>query len=216
MNLKFISICIAIIIGLAGLLALAQARLQEAREERDQAIKYSISKDDSLVHMKTKLGQASARSEVLDLTVQNLKRLQSDKELAWIKEIEGIKKGLKNVEQIISTTATVASTFDVGLKDTTIYKPPAQGKLGVDSIFAKAFDNGNQWIRLKGYILPDTLVITPRVNVPLQSVVYWQRKKWIFGLRLGKKEWFKQTTSLNPYVTITEDKLIRVSKHAPK
>ena len=214
MNLKAISICIAAVLVLTGLLAIVQAKYERAVEERSQAIKYSLAKDDSLAYMKTKLGKESARSTVLDLTLRNLQRLQSQERLAWVKQIEGVNKRMNNVEQITSTTARAVATFKIGLKDTTVVIQTDTTEIP-KSFHALAFDNKDKWIRIRGYVMPDTLVAMPEVYVPLQSVVYWQRRKFL-GLKIGKKDWFKQTTSPNPYVRITSDELIRVSKNIPK
>lgn len=211
MNLKVILIAGTVIVILSGALAIQQVRLERTIEERDQAISYSLSKDDSLEYMTTKLGQVTSRSIVQDLTIRNLQKLVTDRDLAWIKEIKGINKRMNNVEQIASTTARAVATFKIPLGDTTIFS--------LDSLQQKfkTFDNQNKWIRLRGLILSDTVVVKPEVSVPLQSVVYWERQKGFLGLRwFGKKEWFQQTKSDNPYVTITEDELIRVSKRKPK
>lgn len=209
MNLKAILISTGLVLVLGSLLALQTHRLKTVKAERDQVIDYHNSKDVLVQQLTTKLGQASVRSEVLDLTVRNLQKLQSDKDLQWLKQIEGINKRMNNVEQVVSTTAQVVGNFKIGLRDTTIFQQDTSKIL--NSFHALAFDNHNQWISLRGYIMPDTLLVTPRVTVPLQSVVYWEREK-ILGLKIGSKSWFKQTTSPNPYVTITEDKLIQVSK----
>lgn len=201
--------------ALGAIIGIQQRALEKARTEREQAIQFSNSKSDSLEYLETKLGQASAKSDVLDLTIRNLRQLQQDKDLAWIKQIEGINKRMNNVEQIVSTTARAVGTFRIGLKDTVINIVPVDSAAAPNSVRSLAFDNHNKWFRLKGFIMPDTLVVTPEIYVPLQSVVYWERKRFL-GLKIGRKDWFKQTTSPNPYVKITEDKLIRVSKHKPK
>lgn len=207
----------AVIMILMVVLAIQQSRLEIAVTERDQAIQFSQAKDDSLVQLTTTLGQVTTRSEVQELTIRNLERLQADKELSWIKEIRGVNKKLNNVEQIMSTTLKAVATFKIGLQDTIIHLQPPDSSGIPSSIQAQFFDNENEWFGIRGYILPDTLVVIPEVYVPLNSIVYWERKKGFLGLRwFGRKEWFKQTTTPNPYVTITQDKLIRVSKRKPK
>lgn len=212
MNLRIISFCVVLIIVLSIISLSVWNKYQTAVQERDQVIQFSLAQGDSIHQMSTKLGQASARSRLQDLTVSNLRRLQHQKDLAWLKQIEGINKRMNNVEQISTTTARLMTTFSTGLRDTTVSVPLDSGGV-VRTIPARAFDNKNKWISLKGLVMPDTLIVTPIVNVPLQSVVYWQRKRSrLLWFRIGRKEWFKQTTSENPYVTITEDKLIQVSK----
>lgn len=226
MNIKPLIILTIVSLFAIGLCAYLQLRLEIALTERDQAIQYSLSKDDTLEYLTTKLGQVTSRSRVQDLTIRNLERLQADKELRWLKHIEGINKRMNNVEQIMTTTARVVGSFNIPLRDTSI---SLQDGTGLTS--GRIFDNKYEWFHLKGIILEDSLLVTPDVPVPLQSVLYWQRELWpkirtkkgtegekdkFIGLRIGKKEWFKQTTSINPYVRITEDKLIRVSKRKPK
>lgn len=206
------------ILVLGGLLAWKQTQLEIAQVEREQAVQYSLAKDDSLVIMKTTTGQLAARSNVLELTIRNLERLQADRDLQWLQTIEGINKRMNNIEEISTTTAHVVGTFKIPLQDTTIFIQDEDGE-----VFGHIFDNQYEWFRLRGITYLDTLIVTPEVPVPLQSVVYWERRQWpvIFngklkGPRIGRKEWYKQTTSPNPYVTITEDKLIRVTKKKRK
>src|SRR5690606_2869448 len=197
---------------LIGLLAWRQTAYERAKTELDQAIQYNLAKDDTLEYMTTKLGQVTSRSRVQELTIRNLERLQADKELKWLKYIEGINKRMNNVEQIMTTTARVVGNFSIPLRDTIIFLQD-----GTEPTSGRIFDNKYEWFHLKGIILEDSLLVTPDVPVPLQSVLYWQRELWpkirikkgaegekdkFIGLRIGKKEWFKQTTSVNPYVRI--------------
>src|SRR5690606_13403794 len=111
LNTKIITIAGGVIFVLIGLLAWRQTAYERAKTELDQAIQYNLAKDDTLEYMTTKLGQVTSRSRVQELTIRNLERLQADKELKWLKYIEGINKRMNNVEQIMTTTARVVGNF---------------------------------------------------------------------------------------------------------
>lgn len=222
-NLKLIAGLGAVILLLSTLLAVSLSETSRVKSERDQAIQYTKSTQDTLVRRTTKLGQESVRSKSLGLSLNVLQQLREDDRIAWVKQFEGVHKRMNNLEQISSTTAIVSAEFKTGLKDTLITtnrflsSVDSSSSLGT-TFLARTFDNKDKWIHITGLIFPDTVIINATAEVVLQSVLYWERKKWPkikvgkkdFGPRWGRKEWFKETTSPNTYITITKDELIQV------
>lgn len=160
---------------------------------------------DSTTYYKNKHGQEVAKNEAQTLSYRDLVALRETDRLAWINGFENLNKRANNLEQAQRTFMTVMTNFKIPLRDTTI--------VNADSsvTHARRFDNHNKWISLKGTIFPDTLDIDPIVSVPLNTVVYYQRKKIIF-FRIGKKTYFTESTSDNPYVKITRSEVTRVEK----
>ncbi len=216
MQIKIISILGGAVILLWVTLALLIKRLDTVKTQRDQAIEFSNSRQDSLEYFKNAWGRETARSAVLDLTLRNAQRLQSDERLAWVRQFESVNKRMNNLESATRTVARTVGTFSIPTQpvDTTGFD-----KWWNDSTFwqtedlalTRTFDNRDEWIRLQGTITDDTVVVRANALVPIENVVVFERKK-ILGLRIGRKQWFSETASPNPYVTITESTVIRVGK----
>jgi hypothetical protein len=209
LNLKLTAGLIGLVILLVILLGAALTKLKQTKIEKEQAISFALSREDSLIRTTTKLGQESVKVKVLDMTVNNLRELQEHKDLAFIKQFEALNRRFNNLEQVSSTTFKLAKEFRSALGDTVIIDKTDTTK----KILARTFDNKDKWIRVQGTILPDTVLLKTNAEASLQSVVYWQRKKFLGVARMwpAGREWFKETTSPNPYLTITKDELIRVT-----
>lgn len=221
-NLKLITILGGIILFLSFMLAASLASRSRIMDERDQAVEFSTSQSDSLKRTTTKLGQESVRSKVLDQSNRNLIKLSEDTRISWIKQFSAIHKRMNNLEQLSSTSANFSTEFKSNLSDTVIHVLDLThfSKDSSTIQILRKFDNKDPWIRVRGTIFPDSIDIKASGVVKLQSVVYWERNRWPkirigkkeIGPRIGSKVWYKETTSPNPYITITEDELIKVGR----
>lgn len=204
---KIIVIQVGVIVLTISALIVMGNLLGTAIEERDQAVSFTLAKDDTIQYLTTKNGQISAQTHVQELTIRNMRRLQSDERLSWIRNFEGINKRMSNLESATRTTAVAVANFKIPLGDTTIIMPDST------KVHARTFDNHNEWYRIKGFVAGDTLVTTPEVTVPLESVIYLgKRTKKILFFRVGPREVLSETTSPNPFVKITKSEVIRVTK----
>ena len=219
-NLKMYAILGGTIVLLGLALGFMWDTLQRVKTERDQAVEFNNATQDSLRYFKNGWGRETARSAVLDLTLRNAQRLQSDERLAWVRQFESVNKRMNNLESATRTVAQAVGSFTMPLKDTSLI---LSGWLN-DSTWlalgdtadraptpARVFDNTNEWIRVRGIITDDTVTVRVNTKVPIESVVVFERKK-VLGLKIGRKQWFQETASPNPYVRITESTVIRVSK----
>jgi hypothetical protein len=196
----------AVIIALMGTLWIAKSQVDKLRNEKNQAIAYIKAGNDSTTYYRNAHGIEVAKNEVLDLTVRNAKDLQDDERLAWIRNFESVNKRLNNIEQASRTTMQIVGDFKIPLGDTTI--------VNIDSTITRArkFDNHNEWFRIKGIVTSDSIVTTPYIPVPLESVIVWERKHKFLGIRFGKKQYSSETSSPNPYVHILKHEVIRIGK----
>lgn len=210
-NLKMYAILGGTIVLLGLTLGFMWDKLQQVKTERNQAIEFSNARADSIDHFKNLWGRETARVSVLDLTVRNMRRLQSDERLAWVRQFESVNKRMNNLESATRTVAKAVGEFKIPI-DTTARKDWTWLD---DSTWlqpnVRTFDNHNEWIRIRGTITADTVVVLADANVPIESVVLFERKK-VLGMRIGRKQWFTETASPNPYVKITESTVIRVGK----
>src|SRR5687768_16421575 len=137
----------ALILIMATLLAFGYKRMVVLKTERNQAIKFDLARQDTIETYKNKLGITIARAEIQDLTVRNLRKLQDDECLFWIKQFETVNYRLNNVEQASRFTASTVGNFKIPLRDTTI--------IVNDSTFkVRTFDNHDQWLRVSGVVTP--------------------------------------------------------------
>lgn len=194
----------ALILIMGTLLAFGYKKMAVLKTERNQAIKFDLARQDTLETYKNKLGITIARAEIQDLTNRNLRKLQEDERLFWIKQFETVNNRLNNVEQASRFTATIVGNFKIPLRDTTIVVN--------DSTFTvRTFDNHDQWLRVSGVVTPDTIEVIPNVKIDIQSVLVWQRRKFL-GLRIGKKEYFAEAKTDNPYATITGMEITKIGR----
>ncbi len=186
----FIAILGAIIWGL-------MTKLNTALSERDQATDYATQSSKQISYYKNKADEEVAKKDAVTLDYKLLQTLSKNNELQWLKQFEGLKSNLKNLEQATQVnTATIASFSTVG-KDTTVQ---------IDSVYHPAFtfENKSQYILETGTVIPELKRVDSHieVEVPIDLVVYWQRKKFLL-LRIGKKEYKTEATSPNKATKIT-------------
>lgn len=210
-NLKMYAILGGTIVLLGIALGTLWDKFQRVKKERNQAIEFSNARQDSIEYFKNAWGRETARSAVLDLTIRNARRLQSDERLAWVRQFESVNKRMNNLESATRTVARAVGEFKIPIDTTT-----QQGWTWLDDSTwlqpnVRTFDNHNEWIHIRGTITADTVVVYADAKVPIESVVVFERKKFL-GLRIGRKQWFTESASPNPYVKITESTVIRVGK----
>lgn len=212
-----LTLFLAVIVMILGMsLTFMAKRISTLKEERDQSLDYIKSKDDSITYYVNAYGRQTARLKTSELTNRNMKELMETRELEWVKQFKSVKKNAKNLESASQISAVATGLFsiplsdmaiDVGVKDSNI--------VTIDTLHlcpTRHFDNHYEWFRIQGTVTADSIVVTPMVPIKLESVVVWERKRKFLGIRCGKKEYYGESSSPNPYVTITENKIIRVGR----
>lgn len=205
MNFKMIVVVIAVMIIMAGTIALQRQRINTLSDERDQALNFAAGDPEQLTYYKNKAEQETARAQLLDLSLSNMRELIHDERLSFVKQFEGVNKRVSNVEQAQQTTAQVVREWKLPLRDTFL--------LNIDSTLlpGKTFNYRDSLNVISGTIIGNEINPKIEITVPLQGVVYWERKK-VLGLRIGKKKWFSDISSTNPYARVTRHELIRIKK----
>lgn len=135
------------------------------------------------------------KTKKMELSKQTLEALMKSKEAEWIKKFDAKPK------QIESATHTEVSIDGenillIPMEDTIVYRKTFLWKIKdeYNDILARVVD-------------------TPRlrINIPLYELEIWQRKKFL-GLRIGKKEWYKEITSPNKLVKLNSQVIYTVRK----
>lgn len=194
---KIYAIGIAIILVLCTLLASMQQKISKLKIEKDQVIKYSLIDESQIIWYKNKLNKETARADVAELSFSNAAKLLTTERLNFIKQFEGVKKNARNINTVLEVTAK--STTDVEL-------------VSRDSLEWELFEFKDEFNNLKVVSKNDTISITHVVEVPLQGAIFWQRKKILGFIRIGKKTYEIHMTSPNPNVHLTNLSSIKVSK----
>lgn len=166
-----------------------------AENERDQAVVFATDTKKEVEVYRNKVGVVVTKSEQLELSLANVERLRETDRLQFLKQFDRLKKDLRNLE--------AAGTFDWLVEE--------------DSIpMVETFVPCPDSIRIFTYRLKDQyndieakVVDTPRfdIRVPINYVDYWERK-WF----LGKKKWYRETTSPNKLIRLEAQESFVVSK----
>jgi len=166
-----------------------------AENERDQAVVFATDTKKEVEIYRNRVGVVVTKSEQLELSLANVERLRETDRLQFLKQFDRLKKDLRNLE--------AAGTFDWLVEE--------------DSIpMVETFVPCPDSIRIFTYRLKDQyndieakVVDTPRfdIRVPINYVDYWERK-WF----LGKKKWYRETTSPNKLIRLEAQESFVVSK----
>lgn len=205
--MKFIPntiIFILVVVAMTAFIIRQKNTIDRLKVEKREAIEYAKNDSSVVVWYRNKLNLEVSKVGVLNLSLSNTRQLLETERLNFVKTFDGVNKRLNNLEHASQTTLEAVGNFRMGLKDSTL-------RVDDSSMTVRKFDNNNGWFHISGYVARDTIIVHPQFNMTMQSVLYWKRKK-ILGLRIGRKEYFKETTSLNPFVHITRDEFITVGK----
>lgn len=195
-----------LVMAMGAAIFLLTKQNKRLRLEKNQAISFDLARQDTIKIIRNENGKLSARIEVEDLTNRNLRALREDDRLFWITQLDIVNKRMNNVEQVSRTTARVVGNFKIPLRDTTIFVNDSLPQR------VRTFDNHDKWLRVSGIITPDTIEVVPFVNIEIKTVIVWQRKHKLLGIRFGKKQYFGESVTENPYATITNMEITRIGR----
>jgi hypothetical protein len=204
---KFIIFLITAVAILLFILSMQQKHIDKLQRENEQVIQFIKNDAGQVTHYKNKADRETAKSNVLDLTLRNARELINTERLEFIKQFNGVNKRLNNLESVNQTTAQLIREWQLPLRDTFL--------LSIDSSMlpAKVFAYSDSLNTISGVIQGNEIKPRISITVPLQGIVYWQRKR-ILGFRIGRKKWYSEITSTNPYVRIKRHQNIQIRKGA--
>ena len=205
MELRIIIVTTVLIAILSGVVVMQEKKISQLHTEREQALAFANVEKSGTTFYKNKLGRETAKTQILDLSLRNARELRNSDRLNFINQFEGINNRLNNLVEVSQSNARFIREFKLPLRDTFL--------LNVDSTLlpAKVFNYSDSLNNISGTIIGKEIKPRIEITVPLQGAMYWQRKK-ILGLRIGRKKWFSDLTSTNPFVTIKSQEVIRISR----
>jgi len=166
-----------------------------AENERDQAVVFATDTKKEVEIYRNKVGMVVTKSEQLELSLANVERLRDTERLQFLKQFDKLKKDLRNLE--------AAGTFDWLVEEDSI--PMVESfEPCPDSIKVFTFKLKDQYNDIEAKVID-----TPRfdIRVPINYIDYWERK-WF----LGKKKWYRETTSPNKLIRLEAQESFVVSK----
>jgi len=166
-----------------------------AENERDQAVVFATDTKKEVEIYRNKVGVVVTKSEQLELSLANVERLRDTERLQFLKQFDKLKKDLRNLE--------AAGTFDWLVEEDSI--PMSESFVPCpDSIKVFTFKLKDAYNDIEAKVID-----TPRfdIRVPINYIDYWERK-WF----LGKKKWYRETTSPNKLIRLEAQESFVVSK----
>jgi hypothetical protein len=162
-------------------------------------------------------GQEVSKNIVLTQDLRNAKELKNNEAFKMASETKGVKKNLRNLEEVSNTVLSTQFTLVLPLKDTLISKGVSLDTgwwiHGVQPFF-KTFNYVDKYNNtLKGVIDQDTIQVEAQIPTDIEGVVYWQRKHKFLGIRYGAKQSFSELKSTNPWVKIKDQHTIKIQKN---
>jgi hypothetical protein len=196
------TITIAILVILLAAIGIQQVMISKfkiratlAENERDQAVVFATDTKKEVEVYRNKVGMVVTKSEQLELSLANVERLRDTERLQFLKQFDKLKKDLRNLE--------AAGSFDWLVEEDSIpmvetFEPCP------DSIKVFTFKLKDQYNDIEAKVID-----TPRfdIRVPINYIDYWERK-WF----LGKKKWYRETTSPNKLIRLEAQESFVVSK----
>jgi len=196
------TITIAILVILLAAIGIQQIMISKfkiratlAENERDQAVVFAIDTKKEVEIYRNKVGVVVTKSEQLELSLANVERLRETDRLQFLKQFDKLKKDLRNLE--------AAGTFDWLVEEDSI--PMVETFVPCpDSIRVFTYRLKDQYNDIEAKVID-----TPRfdIRVPINYIDYWERK-WF----LGKKKWYRETTSPNKLIRLEAQESFVVSK----
>ena len=215
MNIR-LAITITVLLLLIGggiTIEMQRRKIAVLHQENEQLVKVASDSGRMARTYINLYGKSISKNNVLDLTLRNARAIQAQ-ELVFVKQFEGVKKNLKNLEAAFHSQSQVLINLKLKTRDTTIIKHHHGDTIKSDSIDAKTLYYQDDYNFVSGLVTSDSTQLYAEISVPIDGVTYWQRKhKFIFkNWRIGKKQYFSEMTSANPWVHITQHEFINIGR----
>jgi hypothetical protein len=164
--------------------------LQNAKQTHKEVLFSLDSTKQETRFYKNQYSKQVAFNQNVETSLEALKDLQKVHKLEFLKQFEGLKKNLKNLESATQIEANIEGTAKAILKDTIIKEFHHIDKL-------QHFRYVDNEAFIKGIVVKDSVFLDYRMNMNLDVVVLWERR-WF----LGKKKYKVQATSRSEKVDI--------------
>jgi hypothetical protein len=197
---------LALLIILIGLVDHYKSKYEEEKSSKEAVIQLTAEKDLIISTYKNKEGNLVTRANALEVENKTIQTLVKEGQLKWLKELEGLKKNMKNLETAYNIQTRVVDSVRTKLEKIQLYYINNKG----DTTYYQgmSFKYHDEFTKIDAIqVTLDSIKVNYSVAVPITGDVYWSRK-WF----LGKKTYKAEVVSSNPHVQI--DKIISLKlKH---
>ncbi len=229
MKVKAILVGVIVIMALLAMVALQNEKIKSLKSDNEQLTTYAKREHDTAQLYINKYGYSVAKATALELSLANANELRNSDKLNFVNEFAGVKKSLKNLESTTRSITVVEHEWDLALIDTILSAINNNGFAttadfidmpntfsiseidSINAIPAQKFHYEDSLNRISGVIVGDRIKPSIHVVIPIEGVVYWQRKK-VLGIRIGKRNWFSEIKTTNPIATIKQNELTIIRK----
>lgn len=181
-------------------------KYQAEKKDKDNVIQLTSGKDLIIKKYQNSNNNLVVRASQLEFENKTVKKLAEEGQLTWLKEFEGVKKNMKNLESAYRLQARAADSVGARLEKLRLTYINDDG----DTIVYQGvkFNYQDKYTALKAkQVTPDSIVVTYNIKVPLSGAVFWKRK-WF----LGKKQYQAEMMSENPSVVLDSVVSLTVKK----
>lgn len=171
-----------------------------AENERDQALKFADGLSSTIKQYENRNGELINKTEVLELTLSNAQRLRETERLKFLKQFDGLKRDLRNLE--------MAGSFEWLIDEDSI--PSTEITLPcTDSLNVFKYELIDEFNTIRALV-----VDTPQVDirVPFYPILLWERSKKFLWWKVGPKQYSLESFSPNKLVKITKQEIVKVAK----
>lgn len=202
---RITSFLIAAIIVMAFIITHLFGKVGKLSEEKAQLIEVADKNKRAAETYINLHGAEVSKNETLQLSLDNAQELNKRNELGNLKQFQGLRKNIKNLEAVVQIKNTIIQDLRLKNYDSVIV-------ILADTIPVKKFSYSDEFNSIKGIVKDDTSELVVNVKVPIEGVVYWERKKKFWFIRYGKKTYYSEFTSRNPWVTIENHETTIIKK----
>lgn len=206
-----LGVLIAILLGFGIGFNIQQKRINILKNENKDLIQVANDSGRIARTYLNKYGFEVSKNKLLQLSHRDFVKLKNSEETSFLKQIDDVKKNLKNVEQTIRIE--MEAKFKIGgrSKDTLLVIKPTPNKPNGDSIRAKTYTYNDQYNDFLVMAANDTMGLYGTAIVPLDGVVLWERRnKWLWIL--SKRIYYSEFTTPNKFVKIKQQEILQIRK----
>lgn len=200
-----------IFLGLVALVNWQRNQIKSLKSRTANLVKVAERDSLSAEFYKNEYGREVARNEVINLTHADALKLLDTRHLNYLKEIEGLKRNLRNLEAAVQVKTELKFDTKLPLLDSLVTLTNGLISDMPNTTILKTWEYSDKYNHFSGIIFPDSISLKGKADIELFGAVHWQRKK-VIGLRIGKKQYFNDFYTPNELAEIKGTEFIKVVK----
>ncbi len=201
-----IGILVLLLCGAAGSTTLMYTKFKSEQHDKENVIQLTSGKDLTIKEYENDNGKLVTRVKSLEIQNTTIKQLADAGQLDWLKEFDGLKKNMSNLESAFRLQAKAGDSINVKLQQLQLTYINEHG----DTIMFQGvkFKYSDKYANIRAVqISPDSANLVYDIQVPVSGVLY-SKKKWF----LGKKRYEAELITDNPHAKLDSIITLQVKK----